>query len=273
MGYGARMRTAFVLFAASTLAISAPALAQDLRDFCPDRPGLDTPPCTVDPGHTIVEVGAVDWTLDKDSEARTDTITAGDLLIRYGVADHAEVRFGWTVFGTQRTRDRASGAVSRESGTGDVELGLRRNLSNPDGSGFSVALMPFATLPTGGHAIGAGDWGAGLVAPLSYDLGHGVKATLTPEIEAAVDEDRHGRHLAYGSVAGVGIDLSKSVTGTLEVEALRDQDPAGHATEAMASASIAWQPTDDLQFDAGVVAGLNNDSPDAELYLGVARRF
>jgi hypothetical protein len=244
-----------------------------LRELCPDRPGLGTPACTVDPGHALVEVGGVDWTLDKSPDARTDTIVAGDLLLRYGVADHAEVQVGWTAFGTVRTRDRLSGAVSRETGTGDVTLAVRRNLSHPDGSGFSVALMPYATLPTGGSAIGAGDWGAGLIAPVSYDLGGGLNLALTPEVDAAVDEDRRGRHLAYGSVIGLGIDLSKAVSSTIEFQAVRDQDPSGHATQALASLSLAWQPKDDLQLDAGAVAGLNDASPDAELYVGIARRF
>jgi len=42
------------------LLAAAPAMAQDKqRDFCPDRPGLGTPPCTFDPGHGDIEVGLV----------------------------------------------------------------------------------------------------------------------------------------------------------------------------------------------------------------------
>ena len=33
------------------LCASAAARAEDLRDFCVDRPGLDTPACTIDRGH------------------------------------------------------------------------------------------------------------------------------------------------------------------------------------------------------------------------------
>ena len=38
-------------------------------------------------------------------------------------------------------------------------------------------------------------------------------------------------------------------------------------------ASLAWQEGADTQFDFGVVAGLDRDSPDATVYLGIARRF
>jgi hypothetical protein len=249
------------------------AQAQDLRPFCADRPGLDTPACTVDAGHLVVEAGLADWSLDRDTVQRTDSWTLGDLLLRYGVADHAEVQLGWTALGAVRTHDRLAGTIDHASGTGDVSVAIRRNLAHPDGSGFAVALMPYATLPIGGATIGAGDWGAGLIVPLSYSLSDSIGVSLTPEVDAAVDGDRHGRHLAYGSAVGLSAALAKSLTGTLEFQGIRDQDPGGHATQALASVSLAWQPRDNLQLDTGVVAGLNAASPDLELYLGIARRF
>ncbi|WP_404338990.1 transporter [Sphingomonas sp. MMS12-HWE2-04] len=254
------------------LATPGIAQAQD-RPLCPDRPGLGTPACTVDAGHAVVELGGIDWTLEQDFSERSDSWTAGDLLVRYGVNDNLEVQLGWTAFGAVRTRDKIGGGVNHSAGTGDVTVALRRNLSQPDGSGFSVAVMPYATLPVGGETIGAGDWGAGLIVPLSYSLSDSIGIALTPEVDAAVDSDRRGRHLAYGTVIGLSATLSDAVSSALEFQALRDEDPSGHATQALASLSFTWQPQDDLQLDIGAVAGLNAASPDAELYLGIARRF
>lgn len=249
------------------------AWAQGERDLCTDRPGLGTPPCTVAPGRVVFELGLGDWTRTRDRRERVDTIIAGDALARIGLTEHLEAQIGWTSYGHVRTRDRTTGVVDRASGIGDVTLTLRRNLRNPDGSGVSIALMPYATLPVGGHTIGAGDWGAGLRAPVSIDLGAGVALALTPEVDAAVDEDGSGRHLAYGSVAGLDFDLSDSVSATAELSAFRDDDPSGHATQMLAGLSLGWQPSDDLQLDIGANLGLNQDSPDSQLYIGVARRF
>src|SRR3954447_827014 len=92
--------------------IAAPAMAKDsLRDLCAERPGLDTPACTVDPGHLQMEVGLGDWTLDKQPDSRTDTFVTGAISARYGVGNSTEIRFGWTVYGHSRTRDHATGAV------------------------------------------------------------------------------------------------------------------------------------------------------------------
>ncbi len=247
--------------------------AQEARPLCVDRPGLGTPPCTVEQGRATIELGLADWTLDRTPESRTDTWVAGDLLLGYGITANTEVLAGWTALGTTRVRDRTTGQVTRGTGTGDVTLAVRQNFSNPDGSGFSIAAMPHVELPVGGKTIGAGTWGAGLIVPATYELSKTVSIALTPEIDAAPDEDRRGRHLSYGSVIGLDVALTSKLDGEIEFQAKRDQDPGGHVTQTFAAAALAWQPNDDLQFDIGAVAGLNRASPDIELYLGIARRL
>jgi hypothetical protein len=267
------MLTARIMLAVASLGLAATAAESEaLRDFCPDRPGLGTPACTIDPGHFDVELGLADWTLDRTPDSRSDTVEAAQLLVRLGLTASLEAQLGWTAFGHVRTRDRFTGAVDQDSGIGDLTLALRQNLVSPDGSGFSLAVMPFATLPTGGQAIGAGEWSAGLLVPLSYDVGQGLQIGLTGRVEAAADSDRDGRHLAYGAVAGLSVPLSDSVGATFEMAANRDQDPAGHKTEWLAGISAGWMADDDVQLDAGANIGLHG-THDVQLYLGVSRRF
>lgn len=266
------MLSARILPALALGLAAASAQGEELRDFCPDRPGLGTPACTIDKGHFDVELGIADWTMDRTHDSRTDTIEAGQLLVRIGLTNSLEAQLGWTAFGHVRTRDRSTGSVDHASGIGDLSLALRQNLVSPDGSGFSLAVMPFATLPTGAAATGAGEWSAGLLVPLSYDLGQGVQIGLTAQIEAAADEDRNGRHLAYGGVVGLSVPLSDSLGATFEIAATRDEDPAGHSTEWLAGLSAGWMANDDLQLDAGANFGLHG-AADLQLYLGVSRRF
>lgn len=256
-----------------SLMLAAPATAEAPRDLCADRPGLGTPACTVDKGHVQVEIGLADWTLDRQPDVRTDTILASDLQLRYGVSDTTELRLGWTAYGHQRERDRANGAIDRTARTGDVTLGIKQNLRNPDGSKLSVALLPFVSVPVGRRPIGQGDWGAGLLVPVDYEVAEGVTLQLTSEIDAAVDEDGAGRHLAYGSVAGIEFDLTETFSIDAELEATRDRDPGGHATMTLAALSFAYKPQKQIQFDIGGAAGLNHATPDVEVYFGVSRKF
>ena len=111
-----------------------------------------------------------------------------------------------------------------------------------------------------------------MIVPVSFELG-AVSLGFTPHVDAAVDGDGDGRHMAYGSVAGVGFGLSDDVSMAAEVSLTRDRDPGGHATEALAGLSAGWQPDPDSQWDLGANIGLNRDSPDVELYFGFVRRF
>ncbi|RVT94334.1 transporter [Sphingomonas crocodyli] len=265
------MRKWAMAFVACTMPFAAQAA--DLRDYCTDRPGIGNPPCIVDKGHVSVEVGLADWTLDRTTDERDSQYLFGGALVRLGLTETTEVQLGWDGFGIDHDRDRTNGARSSAHRAGDMTVAMRQSLSNPDGSGFSLAVQPYATLPVGRQPIGAGDWSAGLLVPLNYQLSEHLKFEAMPEVDAAVDEDGHGRHLAFGSVVGLTDEISEAVTASIEMQALRDRDPTGHATMMLAGLSLGWQPNDNLQLDIGSNAGLNHNSPDVELYLGVSRRF
>jgi hypothetical protein len=260
------------MLAGLLIASATPALAQD-RDYCPNRPGLGTPACTIAPGHVSVETALGDWTRDDDPDQRSDTVLLGDTLVRIGVSDAIELQAGFTPFGHVRTRDRSSGDVDSANRVGDALLGAKVNLRNPDGSGLSVAVQPFVTVPVGRQPVGAGDWGAGMLVPVTYDLNDALNVELTSEVDAAVDEDGHGRHLSYSETAGLAWALTKALSATAELQLSRDDDPSGGTTQALAGLSLACMVGKTMQFDAGANAGLNHNSPDLELYLGVSKRF
>jgi hypothetical protein len=105
--------------------LATPAHAQ-LRDLCPERPGLDTPPCIVDAGHLQVETGLADWTRDRTPDQRSTTVTLGETELRYGIDSDTEIRASWSGYISQRVIDRLSGESSHASGAGDLSLGFKR---------------------------------------------------------------------------------------------------------------------------------------------------
>jgi hypothetical protein len=269
--------------------LASPAFAQDSphdiaqdraqnpapRDLCSELGGLDTPACIVDPDRLQVEVGMTDWRLDSSSEQRKDTIDAGDVLLRYGLGGTTEIRLGWTAFGYARTRNRASGEIDPTSGIGDVTLGIKQSISHPaEGkTGFAMALLPYATLPTGRKDVGAGDWGAGLIIPTSYKLSDDFSLEMTPEVDAAVNESGSGRHLVYGSAFGVQARLGKKFILTPEVQFVRDRDPSQRAAMSRASLSFDYQPQKHTLFDFEAITALNHNTPDIELAWGITHKF
>ena len=256
-----------ILLPLAVLFAATPAAA---RDACFERPGQTTPPCTVEPGKLAVEVELVGWQLSRDEDVREDQVDVANTSLRIGVADHAEVAVAWTPYRHLRTRDRRTGASTRAGGVGDVTLAAKRSFGDADAP--VAALRGYVTLPVGREGVGQGDWSAGVQVPLSFDLNDRVSLALTPEADAAADQDGHGRHLAWGSAVGVGLTLSERVSLGADLLWLRDDDPAGHTTQATAELSLAAMLGDNAQVDAGVVAGLNRDSPDVAVLVGFSWR-
>jgi hypothetical protein len=255
--------------------IAAPAHANGLRDFCPDRPGKGTPPCILDKGHMQAEMSLIDWTRDQTADSVNDTTLIGDLLIRAGITKTTEIRIGWTPIGIVRSRDVLTGVHSRMASTGDVSLGFRTSLKNPDGNGFSLAIQPSVSRPTGGSSIGSGTWGASLVVPMSVQVSKVIQLALTPEFDASPDSDGQGRHARYGGVIGIDMPLGATLSGGVELAAFHDEDPTGRSTAATIDMTIAWTPkaVKDFQIDAGLYAGLNRQTPGLQMVLGIAKRF
>lgn len=259
--------------AAALLLAAAPAAAQEAPRFCPNRPDLGASGCTTAPGQVQVEFSGIDWERDDTGATREDSLSYGDVLARFGVGARTEVQVQWTPYVSVRTRDKASGAVSRVAGVGDVRVAVRQNLVGPDGEGLSIALEPFAVLPVARSGVGDGDWSAGMVVPVAYDLSEQWSVGFTGEASARADEDGAGRHANVNGVVGLGYAFTDAVGATAEFYAEQDDDPAGATTQAAVAGSIAWQPTPRTQVDLLAVAGLNRDTPDVRVVLGAAVVF
>lgn len=247
------------------------AFAEEPR-FCPNRPSLGSSACTVEPGHAMVEQSFADWERDDSDGTKQSTLLFADTEARFGVSPSTEVQLSFTTLGLTRTRD-TTGVVKHQTAIGDIRVGVRRNIRNPDGRGFSIAAEPFATLPVGRSPIGAGTWGAGLVVPIGFDLSKSLTLGFTATIEASPDQDGSGRHTAYDGIVGLGCNVSDAIAITGEIQFARDLDPAKHASMAVAAGSLAWQPHKGFQLDLLAVAGITHDAPDLRLVAGGAILF
>lgn len=249
------------------LAQASPALAEP-RDFCANRPGLDTPACTLAPGDAMVEVGLLGWDHQADATGRDDTLTLGDTTLRLGLTPRSEIELSFTSYVHGRTRD--SLGVSSSASTGDATIAFRRGLAGPNGP---VAVQAYVSLPVGKSPGGAGDWGAGVLVPMGFNLGHGFQLALTPEADAAVNASGSGRHFAFGTAAGISHGLGKALSLTVEASVFRDLDPSGHDTQAVLAESLAWAAGRRFQLDVEADERLAGGVPDRSLMFGLARRF
>ncbi len=257
--------------AIAALALFAPALARadDAPDLCVNRPGLDTPPCTLPAGRVVVEVGAVGWEYSTSPGGRNDSLTYADTVVRVGLGRATEIEVG--LGGWAHQRSRVGTAVSNASGLGDATFAVRHGFGSESDAKFAV--QAFVSAPVGRAPGGAGDWGAGLLLPVALPLPAGFTLATTPEIDAAVNASGHGRHLAWGSVVGLSHALSPTISASAEVSAFRDEDPDGASTESRFALAAAWHAAPRLQIDVEFDTGLTRAAPDHALLVGFARQF
>lgn len=259
------MRRALVLIA--LLMLPAAAAAQDPRPFCAERPGKATPPCILDAGRWQVESGIADVATQRGGGSRDDLYVLGATELRFGLMPRAEAEIGWAPL----IVDHVHGA-GRRTGVGDLSLGGRVALTDPDAEGLAVSAGVVVNAPTATHGLGAGGWTGGARLPLAIPLTDTLAFGATPEVDVVRDAGRHGVHLAWSAAAGLSRGFGDLTLGA-ELWGLADQDPSGHTRQASFDLTAAHMLGPNAQLDAGVNLGITRATPDVEGYIGIARRF
>lgn len=256
-----------LLLALSATLLAGSAQAQELRDFCAERPGKATPPCIADKGHLMLEIGLADAVFARGSGAHEDVYTLGAAELRLGVSRRVEIGATWAPFIVDHNR----GAGSR-TGVGDTVVDVKAALTDPDRDGLAISALAYVTAPTATRGLGGGGWAGGARLPISAPLGPNTGVELAPEVAVLRDAAGGGTHLAWICAAGVSHAFGPTTLGA-EVWGAIDDDPADRTYQASADLTAAFAVGSNAQLDAGVNLGLNRTTPDVEVYAGVARRF
>jgi hypothetical protein len=256
------------LFIGTMMAAQA---AAETAPICAARPGKSTPVCTVPAGHFQVESGLVDWSAQKDGPERDTSLVVGETTFKYGLTDSSDIEVGVTPW--QRATSRLGSVHEHASGFGDVTVGYKQQLTG-NAAGVQVGLLPVVKIPTAKHSVGNGKWEAGVLVPIGLSIANTpLSIGLTPELDWVADGDGHGHHAAMAQVVSLGVTASDKLSLSAELWGQWDWDPDGTARQYSADTSIAYVPRRDLQLDAGANFGLNRETPDVELYVGIAKEF
>jgi len=265
------VRLGGALIASAALFLGSAAAAAGEDPICADRPGLATPTCTVPAGMVQVETTFIDWTRDRSAGVRSDETSIGDSAIKLGLTGRAHVELVVAPF--VRSRAREDGGQETASGFGDLTLAAKYRLTN-DESPVQVAVRPFVKIPTAKRSLGNGRVEGGLVVPIDYAIsGSPLSLAISPQLDLVADGDGSGHHLAATQVVGVAFPLSERLSASAEALASWDWDRGGTVRQYAAGGSLAFLISNDVQLDAGANIGLNNASPDVQLYSGIAFRF
>jgi hypothetical protein len=229
-----------------------------------DRPGFLFAPTVVPEGRLQLEAGLPTLTLVRDSgdEARTWTYP---VAVRYGLREQLELRASlptWT-----EVRTEVGPTSDRDEGFGDAEVGAKLALEPL--AGGPLALLGSVRLPTGAEDFTTDEVGGSALLLHGRDLsGYWLQAMAgVTHVPIAGAHDQTAGALA----ALVSHPLAERWSAYVEAAALPGLNHA--AGQAYAGTAVIWLPRDDLQLDLSADFGLDDDSADAIVALGVSFAF
>ncbi|BCM93169.1 hypothetical protein IAD21_05057 [Abditibacteriota bacterium] len=232
--------------------------AQESQPLITDRPDFTESPQTVPTGRVQIEAGV---TYERAGNARQTTV--GETLIRVAAGKRAEVRIGVPSYLVARDGGRATG-------WDDLFLGAKFALSAHEK--HPVALLLVTTLPTGSRRVAPRTVQPEAVLATEFDLTE--KVGLAINVGAGRPNEGSGAFNQYFGSASLGFDLCERVGAYAEVYAFNRTERGG-SSQKYINGGFTYALKPDVQLDARVGFGLNNDvgGPDYFYGVGLARRF
>ncbi len=234
--------------------------------LCTNRPTKSNSVCTVPKGYWQVEMDLFNYSHDRNGGVTTNTTTAPNPTLKYGLDDVSDIEVNFAPHTSVKSDHH------RQNSVGDLYVYYKRQLTDADAR-FRVGLLPYVKIPTARGGIGNERFEGGMAIPINIYLPYELTLTFSPQVDALVDSDGNGHHVNMANV----INLAKALTPTVSVigELWMDNnfDPHGTYTQTSADFATTFLVTPTIQLDVGTNIGLNDHTPDYQVYTGFSTRF
>lgn len=261
-----------LMFAAAPLAAQeAPVSPVDEpAQICTDRPTKGTAACTVPKGMIQVEGDAIFWTRTRTGGQSTDTLLYTNPTVKFGLTDNSDIQLNLAP--QVEVRSRMAGQTVIQRGVGDLTVRFKQRLTAPDDR-VQIAVVPFVKIPSAEREIGNGEWEGGLVTSLQARVG-AATLTMVPQFALLANtlapEDRH---IEFQGIVNFAYPLTPRTTMAVELWSAQNWDPSGTVRQYSADVAVSQLLSNTLQIDIGGNFGLNQATPDLQLYTGISARF
>lgn len=216
-------------------------------------------------------------TYDKEREEGVTTKeTGGEVasLISYGITENIDIVLGLPYQWIKTKEDGET--ISDVDGISDVSLEVKWRFYEKDG--FSFALKPGMTLPTGDEKKGLGN------GRPSYALTFITTKEIEPwaihlnlsyahhEYKLREDKDSNRKDIWHASLAGE-VEFIKNLKAVANIGMERNSDKESNKHPAFILGGIIYSISENLDIDFGIKRALNKPETDYAILAGIALRF
>lgn len=264
------MRKKTVLLASALMLSSTPLFAA--MPLVTDDTG------TQGAGHSQIEIG-VESATNKETEAGVSyKLTGGatSATLTYGLTDKIDLIAGmpWEWYTVKENGLK----VADENGIGDLALQIKWRFYEIPDSGFSLALKPGITLPTGDEnkGLGTGKISSNVtliatreakLATFHVNLGYSRNAYKLDEIS-----ESSRKNIWHASMASE-LNVTDKLRAVADIGIETNPDKESDTDPAYILGGLVYAVNDNTDLDIGIKGGLNDAETDTTLLAGVTMRF
>lgn len=198
------------------------------------------------------------------------------VAVSYGLSEDIDIVAGLPYLWYQVKENQL--VTADESGIGDMTVELKWRFCENEKNGFSLALKPGISLPTGDadRGLGAGRVTGGAVLIATKEFGaltlHANAGYHRNAYELDEDAAACNKHIWNASLAGE-YALSEKLRAVADIGLETAEEKGSRTHPVFLIGGLIYSVTEDFDFDLGIKSGLNDAEPDTAVLLGVAARF
>jgi hypothetical protein len=246
-----------------------PVPKAQMREMATDRPGIAETPMTVDAGHVQYETALLSYGIERAEGVKTKTFTFNALDFHVGLTSSTALQLMLITYTIEKAQEQRTAKKSRDAGIGDLTFRLKQNLRGNDAGNFSIALLPYFTLPTAKNANN-NKVEAGLLLPMELKLPADWTLGLQLEIDRLKDKDKNALHTEVLQAISLSHPVIKDLEGIAET--YQAYEFKKHQWTNFVNAALQYAVNSNCKFDAGLSYGLQHDAQ-RSFFLGLAYRL
>lgn len=240
-----------------------------MREMATDRPGITETPITVDAGHFQYETALLNYGIQREEGVKTKTFTINELDFHVGLTNSTAFQLILDSYMIEHETERSTGTKTRNQGIGDLTFRLKQNLAGNDHGNFSIALLPYLTLPTAKNTDNK-KLEAGLLLPMELKLPADWTLGMQLEVDRLKDKDKNALHTEVLQAISLSHSVIKDLDGVAET--YQTYEFKKHQWTNYVNAALQYSVNSNCKVDAGLSYGLQHDAQ-RSFFFGLAYRL